>query len=237
MVNNDANVFSPVRHRYSLAVQEIHDKGATILDVGGYESRKWIIESMIGECQYTSLNVGYAWYKNEKLLHEYDGVNIPFATDSFDYVISVDSFEHILLGNRELLLTEMLRVCSKKVIVVVPFGCDNRETDESFLLMMCKKYGMKYVPSLIEHEKYGLPNIDEIKKIVKKYNGIIKYATPRKEYWSIQMAMLWNSIVLGEDSLKINRMMQEFQEKSLADYQTELTEESAYRCVLIFPAN
>lgn len=232
--NSSANIFSPVKHRYSLALVEIDTNSPNILDVGGYKSRKTIIDNFFSNPMYTSLNIGNAWYKDVAFDFLYDGLNIPFGDNSFEYVISVDVLEHIVPENRLHILNEIVRVADKRAVVVTPIRLPDRETDESYILDICKRYGIVPPPSLVEHEFYGLPFLDEIKKYMSSLGGTYKYATNKKDYWSIQTTMLWNTILLNGDSEGINRKIQEFQEEQLKLQSYPQEAESAYRCVLVF---
>ena len=228
------NVYSPVRYRYSLALKEIFSNAPKILDVGGYSSREKIVRDYFSVFEYTSLNVGTAWYKNETCDFFYNGIEIPFDTKAYEFVISVDTFEHISHENREKLLKEMIRVAGKRVVLVVPFVMENQKTDESFLIDVCQKYNVDSIPSLVEHELFGLPTLEELQSLAEKYSGSMRFATPRKEYWSIQMAMLWNSIALNGESQEVNRKLQKFQEEDLIRHMEPITKEEAYRCVMLF---
>jgi len=229
-----SNVFSPVKHRYSLALSEIDAEEPNILDVGGYTSRKTIAEKFFGNLTYTSLNVGSAWYKDVVADFLYDGLHIPFDDQSFDYVISVDILEHVSQENRFHVIKEMVRVAAKRAVVVTPFRLKDVETDESYIIDICKRYGIVPPPSLVEHELYGLPFLDEIKEYASSLGGTFRYATYKKDYWYLQTAMLWNTISLNGDSEDINRRIQEFQENQLKSQPYPQEAKNAYRCVLIF---
>lgn len=229
-----SNVFSPVKHRYSLALREINCNNPSILDVGGYIERSQIVEEFFKDFEYKSVNVGSAWYKSVQPDYIYDGLNLPFADSSFDYVISVDTLEHVNQKDRPRFIKEIKRVSRKRAVIVTPFRLEGAVTDESYILSVCRRFNAEFVPSLAEHEAMGLPVIDFLKKITEENHGKIKYATVRKDYWALQTAMLWNSLALGEDSVYINRRLQAFQEQMLSAQPDPETPEEAYRCVLVF---
>ena len=229
-----SNVFSPVIHRYSLALAEINTDTPNILDVGGYTSRKTIIDSFFQEYSYTSLNVGSVWYQDVSSDYNYDGFNIPFESHSFDYVISVDTLEHVAKEHRFHMLQEIVRVSAKRAIVVTPFRLPDEETDERYILAICKQFEIIPPPSIVEHEHYGLPLLSDIEHYTLTLNGTYKFATDKKDYWSLQTAMLWNTISLNGNSEKINRALQSFQEKLLMIHPYLQEAKKAYRCVLVF---
>lgn len=236
-ISYQSNIFSPVRHRYSLALAEIDNQAPRILDVGGYTSRKLIVDSFFPKAEYTSLNVGVAWYTDVKFDFLYDGQNIPFGDNSFEYVISVDILEHVPNENRLQLLNEIVRVASKKAIIVTPFRVKSEETNEKYILDICERYGVIPPPSLVEHELIGLPFLSEIDEYVSALRGRYKFATNKKDYWSLQTAMLWNTIALNGDSEVINRKVQAFQEKQLESQAYPQKAVDSYRCVIMVEKN
>lgn len=60
---------------------------------------------------------------------------------------------------------------SKRAIVVTLFRLIDVETDESYVIDICKRYGIVPPPSLVGHELYGLPFFDEIKEYVSSIEG------------------------------------------------------------------
>lgn len=230
----ESNIFSPVQHRYSLAINEIIDNAPNILDVGGYISRKEVISNLCDSFLYTSLNVGSAWYKDAIADYLYDGLHIPFNDNEYDFVISVDILEHVPAENREQLIKEIIRVTTKRAIIVTPFRIQGADTDEKYILDICNRYNILPPPSLVEHELYGLPFKEDIEYYTKKMNGTFKYATFKKDYWYLQTAMLWNTIALNGKSEILNRDIQKFQEQHLSEQAYPKDAKDAYRCVMIF---
>ena len=234
MTKQSANIFSPVKHRYALALREICAARPRILDVGGYISRNEIVREHFVFPDYKSLNIGPAWYSFGQSDFLYDGMRFPFDDNSFDYVISVDTLEHIVKSWRSSHIDEMIRVARKRVVIVVPFCQEGSSTDESYILSLCNQHGIEAPPSLVEHELYGLPLLNDIEDFAKKHFGKIKYATNRKDYWCIQACMLWNTIALQGNSEAVNRKLQILQEKLLRCQVDPLAANEAYRSVLIF---
>ena len=229
-----ANIFSPKRHRHNLAFREIETPNPQILDVGGYVEINSIAREYFDAVEYTSINIGSAWYKTFRSDYLYDGNNLPFDDETFDFIISVDTLEHISESNRERIIKEMIRVAKKRVIIVTPFRREGEPTDESYIIDICKQYDIEIPPSLAEHELYGLPLLSDLNNYVKNDFGKMKFATIRRDYWNIQISMLFNTIVLQNDSESVNKKLQVFQEELLSNQPNPISANDAYRCVLIY---
>jgi hypothetical protein len=232
MKKYDSNVFSPQIHRYSLAFKEISADTPEILDVGGYISRGALLHNFFSAFTYKSINIGSAWY-NEQSDYIYEGDTLPFEDSAVEYTISIDTLEHMEKKRRESFIDEIVRVASKKAIIVTPFCSDNEVINETYLLNICRKYNIEAIPSLKEHESFGLPLYEDLQYVSQKYEGKIKLATPKKTYWSIQTSMLWNTVALQGRSYDINKKLQCLQEEILDLNPTPLDISDAYRCVLI----
>jgi len=50
------------------------------------------------------------------------GTDLPFADQSFDYVLCIEVMEHLPVDLRRKIVSEMCRVCRKQVIITHPYG-------------------------------------------------------------------------------------------------------------------
>lgn len=233
-MKQSSNIFSPIKHRYNIVLREIEATNPQILDVGGYVELSKIVSEHFNNVDYTSVNIGPAWYKTLRSHYLYDGNNLPFDDESFDFIISVDTLEHIPENNRMHIIKEMIRVAKKRTIITTPFRREGVSTDESYIIEFCEQYGIEIPPSLAEHELFGLPRLNDLEHFANSYRGKIKYATVRRDYWNIQTCMLFNTIVLKNDSESVNRKLQVLQEELLSNQPDPLSASEAYRCVLIY---
>lgn len=94
------------------------------------------------------------------------GAKLPFADKSFDLVISVDTLEHINPRDRKAFLQELFRVAKKEVILAFPTGTKAAQQDEELARAYRGKFKTDF-PFFTEHEKYGLPDKEEVLKIIK----------------------------------------------------------------------
>lgn len=223
-------VYSPVAHRYGLAAEAMRTQAPTVLDVGGYQSRENILKNLVRISRFESANVGSAWYENESYTYQIEDNTIPVPDASFDVVTIVDALEHVDASDRLALLREGQRCAANELIVVVPFRSTD-PTDERILLDLSESANIAPMPSLSEHELYGLPTEDELRGLSSQLDMTISFHTPRRLYWSAQMAMVLNQIVRGDGVESENRAIQRWMDECLS--RDPITADVAYRAVLV----
>lgn len=227
-----ALVYSPVKHRHRLAASAIGAVRAQILDVGGYKSRAAHFAPLFQAVDYTSINVGPAWYVNEECDVTYDGGLLPYSDRSFQFVTSIDTLEHIPAARRRQMITEIVRVAAVKAVIVVPVSHGDTSEEERFL-EYSRLFGIQAMPSLSEHVRFGLPTMSELEVLLEGMPHTITFATPRNLYWSFQIAMLLNQAVSGNSAEGLNRrlngLMEDVLEGSMAE---QLAFAEAYRAVI-----
>lgn len=100
----------------------------------------------------------------------YDGHKLPFPEEAYDYVVSIDTLEHIPIDRRVSLISQMVNISKKKTILIAPFASTEHEQYEKKLV---EKFNLakKTVPSyLLEHRKYGLITSTQLDEVSKKYS-------------------------------------------------------------------
>jgi len=100
------------------------------------------------------------YYKEDPYFIEGNATNMPFVDNSYDYIIALDVYEHIIPDKREQFLNELCRCSRYGFILANPFkDKDIVESEisanEHFKLL----YGKDH-PWLEEHIKNGLPNLE-----------------------------------------------------------------------------
>ena len=225
-------VISPVRYRYSLAASEIESRTPNILDVGGYQSRRIHLQHHFDALSYTSLNIGPAWYKNDIADVIFDGVDIPFADNQFEYVISVDTLEHVPLSHRQRLIEEMYRVASKSLILVCPYD-NGQKIHERYIRDYCELFELSVPFSLQEHLKFGLPTANEIATYFAQKIHRIHFRTNKHLYWAFQFAMLINCRALGDKAESANLELHSLMEATFAQMEESVDFSNSYRMVIV----
>ncbi len=97
----------------------------------------------------------------------YNGSTLDYFDNSFDFVISVDTIEHIPKDERQKIITEMLRITKKYTILAFP--CSKKsQLYEKKLLRKYTSYGLPVPKYLKEHMECGLPDENEIMGMIKR---------------------------------------------------------------------
>lgn len=149
------NLFLPydVYSRHQIVANLIHRSGA-VLDVGG--SLKELAQFLPAKIKLFSTDV-----VGGDII--YDGHTLPFRNKSVETVVSIDTIEHIPASVRQPFIQELIRVAKKKVIIAAPMGtAAHIKTEKS------EPFPDQY---LIEHIRFGLPSVEEIKQWVKPFTS------------------------------------------------------------------
>lgn len=122
----------------------------SILDVGGYpcEFEKFSDDKIF------IIDIPYC--KKENYIKG-SGINLPIKDNSFDIVISSDTYEHIPIDKRERFLKELIRVSKKFVLLGAPFKSEINEFVENELCRLHETIFHKQHPWLYEHKLNSLP--------------------------------------------------------------------------------
>jgi hypothetical protein len=128
-----------------------------------------------------------------------DALDLPFASGSFDVVVSFDVFEHISAIDRETFILESLRVASKYVILAAPFSTPHvLESEKELNNMFRQLSGGKDHRWLKEHMTNSLPDADELTAQL----GALGYQY--QQYHSNNLALweLMQGLIFIADSIK-----------------------------------
>ena len=147
------------------------NKKIKVLDVGGLSPDKegkkfWLPLKHVfsGFCVILDLE-----YFKEKNYVQGHGKFLPFKENSFEVVSALDVIEHVPAKERGGFLKELCRVAKSSIIISAPFKDKNIQEVENLLFQQIKKlYGLEHV-QLLEHKKYGLPEIKFVSEILRKY--------------------------------------------------------------------
>jgi hypothetical protein len=90
------------------------------------------------------------------------GAALPFADQSFDVVMAVDTLEHIPPEKRTAFVRELTRVAAKYVLVTGPFASPlNVEAEQILDTYILRTSGLRHY-YLAEHLTFGLPDVHQL---------------------------------------------------------------------------
>jgi len=140
------------RHRaVSLLLPET--EGRPVLDIGGV---KGLLASHLSAATVSTLNVDRTGDV------QYGGRAIPFVTQAFHAVVSLDTMEHMPREQRLEFLAECIRVSQQTVLIAAPLGTSGHAAYEAKLDALHKQAYGQYHQMLHEHILYGLPTIEDL---------------------------------------------------------------------------
>jgi len=134
----------------SLSSEILHRAGRTdvsVLDVGGGDGR---LAAFIPNASYCLA---------EPRVNGISGIELPFAADSFDYVVSCHVLEHIPADKRTLFLDQLLSKARRGLILLNPFEVEGTHVEERLRLFV-EITGAEWAK---EHLDCALPRIDDVK--------------------------------------------------------------------------
>ena len=150
-----------------------------ILDVGGYDGA---IRHLMRRDDIDIVDIK----KDDNLINYFhpNGVKLPFRDNSYDFVISSDTLEHIPPESRVEFVEEMLRVSQGYVIIAAPFSSmANEAAEDRVNSLYIGLTGKEYI-WLKEHKDYGLPDEQQLEKILhNKATSFIKFYHSDLDIW------------------------------------------------------
>ncbi len=138
------------------------DKPFKALDMGGHPG---VIRDFLTKDKTTIVDILPADGVDD--YHQIDGSDLPFKDASFDLVCSLDALEHVLPGNREKFISEMIRVSNDFIVLICPFYDEDIKLAEEITFEFYNKTFNTPLQVLGEHLQNGLPHLEEIKDFFK----------------------------------------------------------------------
>lgn len=149
------------RLRYEEPIKWLNDADGPLLEVGSgtHGITRYLRRPTIGlDVQFGRFDLGYLTPVRGSVLQ------LPFANDQFNHVLSVDMLEHLPAQLRPQAIQELVRVARKRLVIVVP--CEGGQAADRRLARCLSPFG---IPSwLEEHLAHGLPAKSQISQLLEE---------------------------------------------------------------------
>lgn len=171
---NHSNEFFDEYQRYQIVADTVnfYRRSSTstkyhILEIGSNKLKHLNNFLPDDEVLYSDVELDQEMQQDPQFM-EIDGTAIPFENNSFDFVVAIDVLEHIPREKRSKLLEEAFRVAKYAAIVTFPYNSSENISAEARINAYYKALkGEDYI-WIKEHQKYGLPELQEIEQVLTK---------------------------------------------------------------------
>lgn len=177
-----------------------------ILDVGGGEG---IVLSFLPEGDVTVLDQTEA--EEVPGFVKGDATALPFEDESFDYVMSVDVYEHIEPEHRDRYLSELRRAARKGVLLASPFDSEGVRDAEELANEVHRIVHRQENVWLKEHAENGLPDLDETRKFFEeRRDQVTVVPNGYLPNWLAMISLTFYSSKLGGETQKLFERLNTF---------------------------
>jgi hypothetical protein len=197
-----------------------------ILDVGGGEGA--ILRFLSGD-EVTVLDLSDS--PGVPGLVKGDATALPFDDESFDYVTSVDVYEHIEPGARERYLSELRRTARRGVLLAAPFDSEMVRAAERVANELHRSLYLAQNVWLGEHAANGLPRLEEAKGFFEERGDSVQVLPNGYiPHWLAMLCLTFYGSKLGGESSDLFDEVNEFYNEFM--YELDNAEPS-YRHLLV----
>ncbi len=128
-----------------------------------------------------------------------DGCDMPLPGSAFDFVVSLDTFEHIPQDKRSAFVSEHIRVARIGGILIAPFAGPGVEDAEKHANTFFETLTGEEHPWLTEHISYGLPRIEQVTSVAEAQNiPYTMYGNNAMSVWSLIAPLNFFLTTIGE---------------------------------------
>jgi hypothetical protein len=154
-----------IRYRYILQLLKL-GRRSSVLEIGAL--RPACLSMYIGRSvRYLGINKNYQSGKYR--IKKADFLTNSFPSNSFTHCVSTDTLEHVPRAHRQKFIDEMVRCASELAIIGVPNPESKPYEDSLVTLLGASEQGTHYVKFFREHEAYGLPSREEMRRYLRRY--------------------------------------------------------------------
>jgi hypothetical protein len=160
-----------------------------------------------------------------------DATALPFEEGSFDYVTSLDVYEHIGTGAREKYLAELRRVARRGVLLAAPFDSEEVRGAEKLANEFHRTVHLQENVWLGEHEQNGLPDLDWTRAYLERQGDEV-YVLPNGylPHWLAMISLFFYEARLEGDSRLLLDQLNSFYNEFMYEYDNS---EPSYRHLVV----
>ncbi|WZL73641.1 methyltransferase domain-containing protein [Clostridiaceae bacterium 35-E11] len=226
--------YETVKRLVNIYKQINNEKSVSILDIGGagqdrYGQKRLLIKEFLPkeECYVLDVMEGYDFPEYIKG----NGKDIPFPNNSFDFVITNDTLEHVRPEKREAFIKELLRVTKRHLILTAPFYSEENYMAENifneFLINVAKQDHFM----LKEHIENGLPSMEIIEDICKKEQLNYTHFSSGDIYKWLFMNIIKAYLIKIPNSFNLHYLIDKVYNENF--YKNDKSVENGYREVIV----
>jgi O-antigen biosynthesis protein len=102
-----------------------------------------------------------------------DATALPFEDEAFDFVVSVDVYEHIQAEARDRYLSELRRTARRGALLAVPFDSEVVRDAERLANEFHRAVHLEENVWLREHAENGLPSLEDAKRFFEGHDDAV----------------------------------------------------------------
>ena len=162
---------------------------------------------------------------------EGDATAMPFEDGAFDYVTSVDVYEHIELEARQRYLSELRRVAGKGVLLAAPFESEAVRSAERLANEFHRAVHLQGNVWLEEHDENSLPDLSHTRELFEGHgDGVTVMPNGYLPHWIAMISLTFYGGKLGDEMQELVGRFNAFYNEFMYRYDNS---EPCYRYLVV----
>lgn len=162
---------------------------------------------------------------------EGDATAMPYEDDAFDYVTSVDVYEHIPPEARRKYLSELRRVAGKGILLAGPFESEAVRAAERLVNELHRAVHLQGNVWLEEHKENSLPGLPQTREFFEEHQDTITVVpNGYLPHWIAMLSMVFYGVKLGDELKELFDRFNTFYNEFMYRYDNS---EPCYRYLLV----